>query len=80
MTTSIEEALFQRPDAVVVANPTALHLDVAIPCARAGCAILMEKPISHSFDRIPDCNRHFRQVAEGFSPDFNFDFTPVSFN
>jgi predicted dehydrogenase len=37
-----------RPDAVIVANPTALHLEVAIPAARAGCAILLEKPISNS--------------------------------
>ena len=25
------------PDAVLVTNPTALHLDVAIPAAQAGC-------------------------------------------
>jgi predicted dehydrogenase len=37
-----------RPEAVIVSNPTALHLDVAIPAAQAGCAILLEKPISHS--------------------------------
>ncbi len=37
-----------RPDAVIVANPTSLHLDVAIPAAKAGCAILLEKPISNS--------------------------------
>ncbi len=37
-----------RPKAVIVANPTALHLDVAIPAAEAGCAILLEKPVSNS--------------------------------
>jgi predicted dehydrogenase len=37
-----------RPDAVVVANPTSLHLDVAVPAAEAGCAILLEKPLSDS--------------------------------
>jgi predicted dehydrogenase len=41
-----------KPDAVIVANPTALHLDVAIPAAEAGCAILLEKPISHSTDGL----------------------------
>jgi predicted dehydrogenase len=47
--TDIHEALKNhKPDAVIVANPTALHLDVAIPAAEAGCAILLEKPISHS--------------------------------
>jgi len=47
--TDLAEALRKhRPEAVIVANPTALHLDVAIPAAKAGCAILLEKPISNS--------------------------------
>lgn len=50
--TSLEQALSHKPDAVVIANPTALHLDVAIPTAEMGCHILMEKPISHSLERI----------------------------
>ncbi len=41
-----------RPDAVIVANPTALHLDVAIPAAEAGCHLLLEKPVSDSLDRL----------------------------
>ena len=51
--TDIHEALKKhKPDAVVVANPTALHLDIAIPAAEAGCAILLEKPVSDSLDRL----------------------------
>jgi len=50
--TVLEEALAQKPDAVIVANPTALHLDVAIPAAKIGCHLLMEKPLSNSMDGI----------------------------
>jgi len=50
--TRLEAALERRPDAVIVANPTAMHLDVAIPAAQAGCHLLIEKPVSHSMDRI----------------------------
>jgi predicted dehydrogenase len=50
--TDLKTALAQGPEAVIVANPTALHLDVAIPAAEAGCHLLMEKPISHSFERV----------------------------
>src|SRR5512143_1722747 len=50
--TDIQAALAHRPDAVIISNPTALHLDVAIPAAEAGCAILIEKPISHSLEHI----------------------------
>ncbi|HET7143174.1 MAG TPA: Gfo/Idh/MocA family oxidoreductase [Anaerolineales bacterium] len=41
-----------KPDAVIVSNPTALHLDVAIPAAEASCHILLEKPVSHSLERL----------------------------
>lgn len=40
-------ALARRPSAVVVANPTALHLDVALAAARAGAHLLIEKPVAH---------------------------------
>ncbi len=48
--TDLQAALAHEPDAVIISNPTALHLDVAIPAAEAGCHLLMEKPISSHFD------------------------------
>lgn len=50
--TDLEAALSHKPDALIVTNPTALHLAVAIPAAQAGCHILIEKPISHSLDGV----------------------------
>ena len=41
-----------QPDIVVVSNPTSLHLDIAIPAAEAGCHLLLEKPISHTMERV----------------------------
>ncbi|MEK6220629.1 MAG: Gfo/Idh/MocA family oxidoreductase, partial [Chloroflexota bacterium] len=52
--TDLSAALAQKPDAVIVANPTALHLDVAIPAAKAGCHILLEKPVSDTLERIDE--------------------------
>jgi predicted dehydrogenase len=52
--TTIEAALAHRPEAVIVSNPTALHLDVAIPAARAGCHLFLEKPLSHSLARLDE--------------------------
>ena len=50
---NLTEALQNHnPDIVVVSNPTSLHLDVAIPAAEAGCHLLLEKPISHTMDRV----------------------------
>ncbi len=52
--TDLSAALAHQPDAVVIANPTALHLDVALPAAQAGCHILLEKPVSHTLDGLDE--------------------------
>ena len=53
----LQAALQQNPQAVIVSNPTALHLDVAIPAAEAGCHLLIEKPVSHSLERLDQLER-----------------------
>lgn len=45
---SLDNALLERPDAVLVCNPSSLHMDVALKAARAGCALFIEKPISNT--------------------------------
>ena len=48
----LEQALALRPDVVIVSNPTAYHMQVAIPVAESGCNLFIEKPLSHSWDRV----------------------------
>jgi predicted dehydrogenase len=50
--TSIEDALGFAPDAAVVANPSPMHLSVAMPLAMAGVHLLIEKPIASSADGV----------------------------
>lgn len=52
--TDLESALAHHPDAVIVSNPTALHLGIAIPAARQGCHLLLEKPIAESMEGVAD--------------------------
>jgi predicted dehydrogenase len=52
--TTIEAALTHKPDAVILSNPTALHMQVAIPAALAGCHLFLEKPISHNLDWVDE--------------------------
>jgi len=72
----LEEALAQKPDAVVVSNPTALHLDVAIPAARQGCHILLEKPISNSMDRVDELKNTVKESGSGILVGFQFRYHP----
>jgi predicted dehydrogenase len=50
----LDAALDQAPDAVLVCNPSSLHLHVALQAARAGCALFIEKPLSNSVEGIAD--------------------------
>lgn len=75
--TSLQEALKKhRPDAVIVSNPTAMHLDVAIPAAEAGCAILLEKPISHSTARLDALQTAVKKSGSKILVAFQFRFHP----
>ncbi len=65
-----------RPDAVIVSNPTAYHLDVAIPAAEAGCSLLLEKPLSHSMDRIDDLESALERGGGRVVVGFQFRFHP----
>ena len=48
----LTEALNQNPDAVLVTNPTSLHIQTALSAAKQGCHIFIEKPISNTLDGI----------------------------
>jgi len=75
--TDIHEALKKhKPDAVLVANPTALHLDVAIPAAEAGCAILLEKPISNSTERLDELQSAVTKNGAKVLVAFQFRYHP----
>jgi predicted dehydrogenase len=76
--TDLAEALKKhQPDAVIVANPTALHLDVAIPAAQAGCHILLEKPVSNSLERLDVLQKAAEQSGSKILVGFQFRYHPT---
>jgi predicted dehydrogenase len=74
--TDIHAALAHKPDAVIIANPTAMHLDAAIPAAEAGCHILMEKPIAHTMDRVDELQKALERGGGQLLMGFQFRFHP----
>jgi predicted dehydrogenase len=76
--TDIQAALQNhRPEAVIVANPTALHLDVAIPAAEAGCHILLEKPVSDSLPRLELLQQAAQKSGSRILIGFQFRYHPT---
>jgi predicted dehydrogenase len=73
---NVEDALAQKPDAVIVSNPSSLHLDIAIPAVEQGCHILMEKPLSDSMERVPELTKVVEESGSRVLMGFQFRFHP----
>ncbi len=72
----LRDALAHLPEAVIVANPTALHLEAAIPAAEAGCHLLLEKPVSHSLKGIDRLQAAAQRGGGKILTGFQFRFHP----
>lgn len=55
--TDLDEALKLNPDIAFITNPTFLHVETALKCARAGCNLFVEKPLSHSLTGVDELIR-----------------------
>lgn len=54
ITHDLSDALATGIDAAIIANPASLHLETALPLAKAGVHLLIEKPVSNNADGIGD--------------------------
>lgn len=74
--TDLQAALSHRPEAVIISNPTALHLDVAIPAGRAGCHLLVEKPVSHTLQGLDELETALEASGARLLVGYHFRFHP----
>lgn len=63
-------------EAVVIGTPTHTHYDLIHAAARAGKAILCEKPVDMSAERIRDCMAMVEETGVPFMTAFNRRFDP----
>ena len=75
--TDIQAALRHRPQAAIISNPTAYHLDVAIPLAHAGCHLLIEKPISHTLQGLAQLREALQAGGGKAMIGYHFRFHPL---
>lgn len=64
-------------DAVIVASPTNLHAEQAIAAARAGKAVLCEKPISLDLAEARECAKTVTEIGTPFMIALNKRFDPT---
>lgn len=74
---SLEEALATEPEIAFITNPTTLHLETAVSCAKEGCDLFIEKPISDSLDGLADLEEIVEEQDLITYVGCNLRFTPV---
>ena len=73
---SIDEILASDVEAILIATPTDTHADLIEQAARAGKAILCEKPVSLSVERIEACLPVVEKAGVPLMIGFNRRFDP----
>jgi predicted dehydrogenase len=71
------DALATHPDAVIIATPTALHLEQARQAVVAGCHVLIEKPVSHSLDGLAEFAATVKRAGRIVCVAQNLRFHPI---
>ena len=74
--TDLRKALQHKPEAAIICNPTALHLEVAMPAAEMGCSILLEKPVSHNLDGVDRLEQALLHGGGRLLVGFHFRYHP----
>jgi predicted dehydrogenase len=74
--TDLKQALESKPQAVIVSSPTAFHMEIALAAARAGCHLLIEKPLAHSWDGVEELLSMVREKRLVAMVGFDLRFDP----
>lgn len=72
----LDAALAERPAAAFICNPNALHVPVALECARAGVPVFMEKPLASDLDGLDELLAEVDSRQLPFHVGYNFRFHP----
>ena len=75
--TSLPKALEEKPDIAFICNPSHLHIQTAIDCAKAGCHLFIEKPLSNNLDGIDELHNIILQKNKQVMIGYMLRFHPL---
>jgi len=70
----LKKAFSSHPDAVIISNPTAMHMPIAELAAKANCHIFIEKPISHTIESLGPFEAALKKSTSVVFVGFQFRF------
>jgi len=74
--TNLEKAFRGNLGAVIISNPTSMHMEIAERAAKANCHIFIEKPISDSLESLTTFEEALKESTGGVLVGFQFRFNP----
>jgi len=74
--TDLIKAFSEKLDAVVISNPTSMHMTIAEQAAKANCHIFIEKPISHTVDSLVPFETALKKSTSVVFIGYQFRFNP----
>jgi len=70
----LEDALESRPYAAFITGPASHHIETALPMAEAGVHLFIEKPLSHTMERVDELLRSSRERSLTLMVGYNLRF------
>lgn len=74
---SLDGAFSINPDVAFITNPTYLHVETALECAKNNINLFIEKPISHSLENIDELENEIKKRKLFTYVAYNMRFHPV---
>lgn len=74
---SWEEVEKLKPDIAFITNPTSLHIQTAIKCAKLGCSLFIEKPIDKGLNNLDKLIKIVKEKNLTTYVSYNLRFNPV---
>lgn len=74
--TTMEQALAYQPNAAIIAGPASTHLGTALPLAKAGAHLLIEKPLADKLEGLDVLITYCRQHDLALMTGYNLRFSP----
>lgn len=74
---SLKKSLNQNPDVAFICNTTSKHMDTAIECAKKGCHLFIEKPLSNNLKKIKILEAIIKKKKIKVMIGYNMRFHPL---
>tara|TARA_B100000767_G_C19764411_1_gene536768 strand:- start:1632 stop:2573 length:942 start_codon:yes stop_codon:yes gene_type:complete len=74
---SLAKALNENPDVAFICNTTSKHIDTAIECAKKGCHLFIEKPLSNNLKKLKTLESIVKKNKIKVMIGYNMRFHPL---